>query len=172
MEPGQDEEHNRWDGVERELAELRDLFQRRLLNDRVQKQQFDELYRQLELADEGRVRQLLEPVLRQVILVIDRIESTRPEQDHAHVIESVRQELLELLARQGVSSVVALSRPFDPRLHLAVSTVETVDESRDGTVLRELRTGYVRGDQVLRAAEVEVGSVVPRWTAVAETGHG
>jgi molecular chaperone GrpE len=142
-----------WDRLERELGELRDLFQRRLLNDRLQKQQFDELYRQLELADEGRVHQLLEPVLREVILVVDRISSVEPDQ----VLFSIRQELLELLARQGVSPLMALGQPFDPRLHLAVATADA-DASQAGTVLREIRAGYVQGDRVLRAAEVEVGA--------------
>jgi molecular chaperone GrpE len=154
MEPLVSDEQDRWNRLERELGELRDLFQRRLLNDRLQKQQFDELYRQLELADDARVHQMLEPVLRQVILVVDRIRPAESEQ-----VESIRQELLELLARQGVSPVAAVGQPFDPRLHLAVTTVDTMDATQDGTVLREVRTGYVYGDRVLRPAEVQVGTL-------------
>lgn len=139
--------------VEQQLAELRDLFQRRLLNDRLQKQMYDELCRQLDQAGDDRVRQILEPVLRQLILVLDRIETTPQCGD----VDSISNELEELLARQGVSRMACVGAPFTPSLHQAVRVAEVESAEHDGLVLREVRGGYLHGDRVLRAAEVEVG---------------
>jgi molecular chaperone GrpE len=141
------------EGLRAEIGELRDLFQRRLLNDRLQKQQFDELHKRLELADDGHVQQALGSLLRQVVLVLDRI----PESTQDGLAASIRVELLELLARQGAYPYGVLGEPFDPRLHQAVGTAVVEDAAQDGLVLREVRTGYVLGEKILRAAEVEVG---------------
>ncbi|MGW6929490.1 nucleotide exchange factor GrpE [Lentzea sp. NPDC054927] len=139
--------------VEQELAELRDLFQRRLLNDRLQKQMYDELCRQLDQAGDDRARQILEPVLRQVILVLDRIETAPQCGD----VDSISNELEELLARQGINRMNCVGTPFEPSLHQAVRVAEVNSAEHDGVVLREVRGGYLHGDKVLRAAEVEVG---------------
>lgn len=144
-------------GVGRELAELRDLFQRRLLNDRLQKQMYDELCRQLDQASDDRVRQILEPVLRQVILVLDRITTAARCGD----VDSVSNELEELLVRQGVNRMACVGAPFTPSLHQAVRVAAVDSAERDGVVLREVRSGYLHGDRVLRAAEVEVGRYTP-----------
>ena len=141
----------------KELAELRDLFQRRLLNDRLQKQMYDELCRQLDQAGEDRVRQILEPVLRQVILVLDRIGAA-PRCDD---VDSISNELEELLVRQGVNRMACVGAPFTPNLHQAVRVAEVNSAEYDGVVLREVRGGYLHGDRVLRAAEVEVGKFTP-----------
>ena len=143
--------------VEQELAELRDLFQRRLLNDKLQKQMYDELCRQLDQAGDERARQILAPVLRQVILVLDRIESTPQCGD----VDSISNELEELLVRQGVSRMTCVGKPFTPSLHQAVRVAEVESAEHDGVVVRELRGGYQLGDRVLRAAEVEVGRFAP-----------
>jgi molecular chaperone GrpE len=143
--------------VEQELAELRDLFQRRLLNDRLQKQMYDELCRQLDQAGDDRVRQILEPVLRQVILVLDRI-GTAPRFDE---VDSISHELEELLVRQGVNRMACVGTPFTPSLHQAVRVAVVDSAEHDGLVLREVRGGYLHGDKVLRAAEVEVGRFAP-----------
>ena len=97
------------EGVRRELGELRDLFQRRLLNDRLQKQLFDELYKRLENADDGYLQQVLGPVLRQVVLVLDRI----PESTSDGLVGSIRTELLELLVRHGAYPYGVVGEPFD-----------------------------------------------------------
>ena len=140
-----------------ELAELRDLFQRRLLNDRLQKQMYDELCRQLELAGDDRVRQILEPVLRQVILVLDRIANAPQCGD----VASISYELEEQLVRQGVNRMACVGAPFTPSLHQAVRVADVDSAEHDGVVLREVRGGYLHGDRVLRAAEVEVGRYTP-----------
>jgi molecular chaperone GrpE len=60
----------------------------------------------------------------------------------------------DLLESFRVLPVEALDRPFDPSSMKGMGTVES--ERPDGWVVRELRKGYRREGELLRAAEVEV----------------
>lgn len=44
---------------------------------------------------------------------------------------------------------------FDPRLHEAVDRVETIDHT-EGTIIEELRKGYLFHDQCIRPSMVRV----------------
>jgi len=69
----------------------------------------------------------------------------------------VRQRLLDVLSSAGVVPIKAVGQPFDPRYHVAVTSVPTVDVLPD-TVAQELRRGYLAGERVLRHAEVAVAA--------------
>jgi molecular chaperone GrpE len=70
-------------------------------------------------------------------------------------VEMVRRKLEKMLDSEGVSPIEALGRAFDPHLHEAVLEVET-DEHEDGTVVEEIRRGYLYKGRVLRASMVKV----------------
>lgn len=68
-------------------------------------------------------------------------------------LSMVRRRLLDTLAAEGVTPIVAEGQPFDPRLHVAV---EVVAGGPPGSVVQELRRGFVAGERILRPAEVAV----------------
>jgi molecular chaperone GrpE len=142
-----------------ELSELRDLFLRRLSSDQVQKQLFNELHNQLDFANGRLAEVVLGPVLRQIVLVIDRIERAGDHVEGNELVESIRQELMEILTRQGVTRFDSVGYPFDPRHHQAVGVVDVENPAEDGVVAATHRVGYLLQDRVLRPAEVDVG----RW---------
>ena len=51
--------------------------------------------------------------------------------------------------------IESVGQPFVPHLHQAVDTIYT-EEVAENTILEEQRRGYVRGDAILRYAEVVV----------------
>jgi molecular chaperone GrpE len=64
----------------------------------------------------------------------------------------------ESLARREVRPIEALGRRFDPRTMSAVEI--TADPARAaGEVVSEVRTGYLRGNELLRTAEVVVNKI-------------
>jgi molecular chaperone GrpE len=73
----------------------------------------------------------------------------------------VRRRVLDALAAEGVAPIAAEGRPFDPRRHIAVEVVAAA--AAPGTVLHEIRRGFVAGERVLRHAEVAVAGE-PRQT--------
>jgi molecular chaperone GrpE len=64
-------------------------------------------------------------------------------------------QLDQMLQKEGVETIVAEGKPFDPHLEEAIQSVNdsTVD---DGTVVQVVRSGYTYGDEVLRPAQVIV----------------
>jgi molecular chaperone GrpE len=138
-----------------ELSGLRDLFRRRLLEDAAKNRLVDELHEQLAQARGGLGEQLLSPVFRALLLLVDRIRSLVPPSGDAR-LESVVDELLEILWRHGVRPVPEVT-VFDPRLHEAVRT-EPSNGRPDGTVLATLRPGYLLGTRLLRPSQVVVTS--------------
>ncbi|MEV6409924.1 nucleotide exchange factor GrpE [Kribbella sp. NPDC051718] len=146
-----------------ELAGLRDMFRRRLLNDKAQQQVVDELSKRLDNADSRSAAAILAPVLHQLVLVLDRIDAEAP-------LASVRDELTEILTRSGVLRLgPTAGLPFDPRFHHAVARLEVTDPAGDGVVATELRPGYVIDGTVLRPAEVTVGQLPSTTSCLRET---
>lgn len=68
----------------------------------------------------------------------------------------VRDRLLVVLTAEGVQPIPTEGQPFDPHLHVAVDTAPAASRTSPGTIVREIRRGYARGDVVLRYAEVVV----------------
>lgn len=60
------------------------------------------------------------------------------------------------LRQLGVSVVATTGQRFDPRTMVACET-RVVDAAADGQVVEQIRSGFLRGDEVLRPADVVVG---------------
>jgi molecular chaperone GrpE len=139
-----------------EVAQLRDLFVRRLAEDRAKQQLYDRLYGELDFARADLVRQFIAPLCRELVLMLDRLTSA-PLSDPEHAVVD---EIGEILARRGVRPFASVGSPFDPRLHEAAASEPVAEPERDGQVVREIRQGYLMDDNLLRPALVVVG----RWT--------
>jgi molecular chaperone GrpE len=61
----------------------------------------------------------------------------------------------QLLLAQRIAPVELVGRPFDPRLGCVVATARDASVA-DGTVIDEVRTGFLWEDELLRPAEVIV----------------
>jgi len=124
-----------------------------------------------ELEDgENKVR---EQVLRDMLDVIDNLERAMgaygeggtpaggaPPQDPAAVLKGVGLVLRlfqSKLERYNVKPIAARGQPFDPRIHEAISRVETA-EVPPGAVAVELQRGYRIGERLLRPAMVSVAT--------------
>ncbi len=70
-------------------------------------------------------------------------------------VEITLKGLQEILKEEGLVSIDAVGKPFDPNLHEAVEQVKTND-SPDNIVVEELRKGYVLRGKVVRPSLVKV----------------
>ena len=98
--------------------------------------------------------------VKELLPVVDNLEralaSAGEGEDHlAKGVELVHQELLAVLARNGVSQFDPAGEQFDPELHEAVSVREQ-EGAAPGVVLDVVGKGYRAGDAVLRPARVVV----------------
>ncbi|PYN74463.1 MAG: nucleotide exchange factor GrpE [Candidatus Rokuibacteriota bacterium] len=86
--------------------------------------------------------------------------STDP--DFYEGMAATHRQFIAALREAGAEPIESVGRPFDPRLHEAVATVPSNDVG-PGTVVREVRSGWRLGDELLRPAQVVVAT--PRKAA-------
>lgn len=138
--------------IYQELQELKDLFRRRLLDDRVKAAAMGQLSE-----DNQRLNKTIQDMqfismIKEMILVCDRIESNKDADDFAW---SIRDELLEIMNRREVKPI-ADAVNFDPAIHNAVRVVAPEEGQTSGQIVYTQRTGYTHGNKILRPADVVV----------------
>jgi molecular chaperone GrpE len=75
-------------------------------------------------------------------------------------VEMTEREMLGILERFGVKPIEALGHRFDHNLHEAMFEIEDA-EKPVGTVVHELRRGYILQDRLLRPSQVGVSKGGP-----------
>jgi molecular chaperone GrpE len=70
-------------------------------------------------------------------------------------VDQIRNQLLDVLSRQGVKRFGKIGEAFDHALHEAVQESDDMP-GEPGTIVRVLRFGYKMGDRVIRPAQVIV----------------
>lgn len=134
-----------WDKYLRERAEMDNFRKRqeRVAVDRVRREKRELLHKVLEVMDN------LDRAM--------RFEESLDRESLHQGLRMVQWQLNELLKGEGLEPVPTVGQPFDPHIHEAVETVES-DEHPEGTIVEEIRKGYMLGDEMLRPARVKVSS--------------
>lgn len=135
-----------------EVVALKDLFLRRLMDDKVKTAAMAQLKEQNELLQKRLDEKTLSGFVKEILLICDRIES---QESVDEMTASVAEEILELLARREIYQMEQTVL-FDPRYHNAVGTIPAGDEYPDKSIVRVVRNGYLLRDQVFRPADVIV----------------
>lgn len=135
-----------------EVVALKDLFLRRLMDDKVKTAAMAQLKEQNELLQKRLDEKTLSGFVKEILLICDRIES---QESVDEMTASVAEEILELLARREIYHMEQTVL-FDPRYHNAVGTIPAGDEYPDKSIVRVVRNGYLLREQVFRPADVIV----------------
>jgi len=141
------------------LAEERDQLRDRLLRTTAE---FDNYRKRIERERRDMADRAAESLLLDLLPLVDDLEralaaeaSGESAEAYRRGVELIHKQMLDLLARRGVTPMEALGADFDPHLHQAVAS-EAVEGRRDGEVIDVLRKGYVINDRLLRPAMVKV----------------
>lgn len=70
------------------------------------------------------------------------------------------ENLAKFLEKEGVTYIDCKGKPFNYQLHNAISTIEQA-ECIEGTILDEIKKGYLVGEKLLRPAHVIVAKKKP-----------
>lgn len=111
---------------------------------------------------EEAVRQGPEPLLRELIAVVDFLDMalrTAPQGMDPGFVQGIamtRKGLIDTMGRYGAEPIEALGAPFNPRLHEAAGVEFRLDLQIE-TVVEDLRRGWTRTGRVMRASLVKVG---------------
>lgn len=104
--------------------------------------------------NEGIIKELL-PVLDNLDRALGHAGEPEGSGGLTEGVRMVRKQLMDVLAKSGVTQVESIGLPFDPQRQQAVMQVETADYD-EGTVVEELQKGYFLNDRILRPAMVAV----------------
>lgn len=122
------------------------------------KTEFAEYQERSRREKENQKKFALEGFLKDILPLLDTLDGTLKSFKDPKVIsgiELVRKELIKILARHGVEQIPTAGAKFDPKFHEAVETED--DESVEaGTIIGEVKAGYIYNDRVLRPAMVRV----------------
>jgi molecular chaperone GrpE (heat shock protein) len=131
------------------LEQLYDLFQRRLMDDRVKRDAIESLTERLRNAEQDQFARALQPLVVSLALMLDRADSyDGPGQEF---VDSLRDETLDALGLYGVQEIPA-EGPIDPALHEIVEVEPS--EGPGLEVARLVRRGFHRQGTLIRAARV------------------
>ena len=110
-------------------------------------------------------REFLAEFIRDFLPALDSFSWARFEEptlmESLHLVE---REFLRKLAHHHVFPIATAGKMFDPAYHEAIATEETNDQP-PGTILEQIRRGWMIGNRVLRPAGVRVAKA-PRESGV------
>ena len=145
--------------LQAELAETTARYDDLLLRERAE---LDNFKRRMQRDKIEAVRFAAEPLLRDVLPVVDNLERAvahaRDAEEGSALVEGVEmvlRALSDVLEKHGVTRVAACGAPFDPGVHQAVAHVED-GAAEPNTVLDEHQSGYRFHERLLRPAMVSV----------------
>jgi molecular chaperone GrpE len=106
----------------------------------------------------NRIDEAADAMLREWLEAVDSVERALRMENGSPMSEGLRgllDQMEAILERHGVERIGAPGEPFDPSRHEAVA-VHPAGNVPDRTIVDVARSGWARGDRVLRPAQVVV----------------
>lgn len=134
------------------VEDIESLITRRLLEDKAKNSLIEELKQYLIYRQDLDKGEKFAPFMKQILQVIDRIESSEEKSDF---LTSIAEELLQILSLNGLQ-VIDNSGTIDPSMHEVVNTVAITDEQSENNIVEVLQKGYLLNNRVLRPSKVTI----------------
>lgn len=134
------------------VEDIESLITRRLLEDKAKNSLIEELKQYLIYRQDLDKGEKFAPFMKQILQVIDRIESSEEKSD---LLITIAEELLQILSMNGLQ-VIDNSGMIDPSMHEVVNTVAVTDEQSENNIVEVLQKGYLLNNRVLRPSKVTI----------------
>ena len=134
------------------VEDIESLITRRLLEDKAKNSLIEELKQYLIYRQDLDKGEKFAPFMKQILQVIDRIESSEEKSD---LLTSIAEELLQILSLNGLQ-IIDNSGMIDPSMHEVVNTVAVTDEKSENNIVEVLQKGYLLNNRVLRPSKVTI----------------
>jgi molecular chaperone GrpE len=73
-------------------------------------------------------------------------------------VSLVHNKLKNILTQKGLKEMEAISQPFDPEIHEAITNVPAPTDDLKGKIIDQVEKGYYLNNKVIRYAKVVVGN--------------
>ena len=92
---------------------------------------------------------------RALVAVSDELRADQTAANFLAGIEATARDLEAAFARHGITRIDSIGETFDPHKHQAMMEIPT-DQTKPGTIVEEMQSGYLLKDRLLRPALVGV----------------
>ena len=157
----------RGDQLEGELEAAREEAGRHLETAQRLQAEFDNYRKRVAREQEDAIKRAGQRIISEVLPALDNLEralghaeSAGESAELAAGVEMVRQQILDVFAKEGVERIDPVGEPFDPNEHQAVGQA-TRDDVPEGTCVDMYQCGYRMHGRVLRPAAVVVSTGGP-----------
>lgn len=134
--------------LEKSLADLNDKYLRTAA-------ELENTRRRAILDAESRARTRAMAVAEKILPVMDAVDVALKHNPDDMGIQSMALALKSAFESIGISKMETIGKPLDPALHNAIQVVQS-ENAEPNTIVEEMQSGYMMGDNVLRTAMVVV----------------
>ena len=104
------------------------------------------------------VRYACQNIVLDLLPILDNFElalnHTKDKEEFVKGIELVYSNFIDILEKNGLKQINALSKEFDPSLHEAL--MQEKSKEKPGTIIEEFQKGYRINEKVIRPTKVKV----------------
>ena len=97
------------------------------------------------------------PLADSLARALSAVEQSEGAGNFPEVLRLIEREFYTILGNLGIEPIEAVGKPFDPAYHEAAFQ-EPAEGVEPNTVVRELKKGFIMGDQVIRPSQVTVAA--------------
>ncbi len=134
-----------------------DLLEKKFKYDDTKEKAFNRLYDELDAVKHDKQFQKIKPLYLDLILLYDRIDLLKSENN---ILNTISDELLEILSKQNIEIIDVENNIFDLSLQKVVDTQIVKEEEFDSKVIQVIRDGFIYEDKILRVQEVVIGKYI------------
>lgn len=141
--------------LEANVRELSDLVGRRLREEAQSRAAFERLHREMLDYKENFLQRAQEPLYRSLVRLVDDLDAMQDTEGSG--LAFVRDQVLEILSRQGVEPFVCADEAYDATRQKAERSEPVASPADHRRVLKRLRPGYRIDERTLRPESVVIG---------------
>ncbi len=145
----------RLEEADRERGQFREMAQRAQADLANYRRRMEEERGDIFDAAASRVVNKLLPIVDDLQRALDQAPSAGEEAPWVEGVRIIEKNLKALLESEGVTSIEAEGKPFDPWEHEAIMSLQS-NEHEPGVVAQVIRPGYKMRNKILRAAQVAI----------------
>jgi len=142
--------------LSKELEAVRRERDEYLDNMRRMKAEFENSRTRLEREHTRSLQHASERLVKELLPILDNLErALEADGDVKEGVEATRDQLVDILAEEGLNPISSEGQDFDPAVHEALMSKPS-DEYEEDTVIQTLERGYVLKGKTIRPAKVVV----------------
>lgn len=139
--------------LHQELLDKNDTYLRTLAD-------FQNYQKRMEKELQAQIEETKKKYLLELLDLAELLKKAYEDSDPKPGLKLLLGNLDKLLEKEGITYIDCKGKPFNHQLHSAVSTIEQA-ECVDGTILDEIKKGYLVGEKLLRPSHVIVAKKKP-----------